>query len=158
MVVDIWVGFVTPANKDIQLHYRRITRFDPVRVPVISAIGDHRRQDHQVIGTITADDRHYRHERPRGDVSAGTGSGRISRHRDRTGTARSLSNAIIPLIWVSRGNAERIETSLDEDPMTDSVRELIRTDLRILYQIEWPNAQDGEPACLRIDSSIKGGP
>lgn len=54
-----------------------------------------------------------------------------------------LREAIIPLFWVNDGDTDAIETTLRDDPMTDSVKQLTRTDARVLYEIQWSPDIDG---------------
>ncbi|GAB7020417.1 helix-turn-helix domain-containing protein [Halostagnicola bangensis] len=48
-----------------------------------------------------------------------------------------LSEAIIPLFWVDAENADHIEETLEDDPLTKNVAQLTQTDSRILYEIQW---------------------
>lgn len=54
-----------------------------------------------------------------------------------------LSDAIIPLFWVDTGNADRIEATLDDDPLTNRVRQLTQTDSRVLYEVQWDTDING---------------
>lgn len=54
-----------------------------------------------------------------------------------------LSEGIIPLFWVDDGNADGIETTLLEDPLTERVKQLTQTDSRVLYEIQWSPDVDG---------------
>lgn len=54
-----------------------------------------------------------------------------------------LREAIIPLFWVDDGNADGIEATLQDDPLTESVTQLTKTDSRILYEIQWSPDVDG---------------
>lgn len=54
-----------------------------------------------------------------------------------------LSEGIIPLFWVDDGDADAIEATLRDDPLTNSVQQLTKTGSRVLYEIEWDPDIDG---------------
>lgn len=54
-----------------------------------------------------------------------------------------LREAIIPLFWVDDGNADGIEATIADDPLTESVKQLTQTDSRVLYEIAWDSDMDG---------------
>jgi predicted DNA binding protein len=65
-----------------------------------------------------------------------------------------LSEGIIPLIWVRDADADAVEATLEDDPMTESVRRLTRAGPRALYQVEWTLGVDGLVQSL-IDSEAQ---
>jgi len=54
-----------------------------------------------------------------------------------------LSEAIIPLIWVRDDATDAIEAALNDDPMTESVKQLTQTGTRVLYEVQWSIEVDG---------------
>ncbi|MWG33813.1 helix-turn-helix domain-containing protein [Halomarina oriensis] len=54
-----------------------------------------------------------------------------------------LTEGVIPLIWVRDADADAIEATLGDDPVTESVRRLTRVGQRVLYQVEWTLGVDG---------------
>lgn len=54
-----------------------------------------------------------------------------------------LREAIIPLFWVTNGDAAGMERTLHEDPVTESVTRLTEAGDRTLYEVEWSPEVDG---------------
>lgn len=66
-----------------------------------------------------------------------------------------LSEAIIPLFWVSADKANAVEETLRDDPLTEQVRQLTRTDSRVLYEIKWsPDINGLVQALFETDAQI----
>ena len=60
-----------------------------------------------------------------------------------------LDDAIIPLFWIDDGTSDRIEATLEADPLTRSVQRLTQTGSRVLYEIEWDLDINGLIAALQ---------
>lgn len=54
-----------------------------------------------------------------------------------------LQEAIIPLFWVNGADADAIERTFAEDPLTESVRRLTEANGQYLYEIQWNSDMDG---------------
>jgi predicted DNA binding protein len=48
-----------------------------------------------------------------------------------------LREAIIPLFWIEGGDQAAIQATLEDDPLTNSVKQLTTADDRHLYEVEW---------------------
>lgn len=66
-----------------------------------------------------------------------------------------LREAIIPLFWVGANKTDAVEQTLQDDPLTEQVRQLTRTDSRVLYEIKWSSDINGlVQALFETDAQI----
>lgn len=54
-----------------------------------------------------------------------------------------LREAIIPLFWIDEEDTDGIETVLQDDPLTENVKQLTQTKSRVLYEIKWHTDVNG---------------